>query len=253
MRSYLLFAIILLASLTFGALILVSVAPYLPGADVPVQFRIYHWQSGVFFSYLLAALAVFAVSRMLFAYGYVSGRDASGRPSAWNGAATGLALAALLVSLSGFELDRPQRLDWTALRAETTPGEAAAPNAPDAFWLPQQVRRSAVLGREEGRPVLYYVYADWCPSCPDFEKFVLGSPQIRDELQEYIKVKLDVSDYDRWGGYVEKTFRTHGVPALAVRDRSGKILPRSITGEHVAMEAVRSLLRAGLETEPRSR
>lgn len=196
----------------------------------PVQFRIYLWENPVYFLCLPLAVFSYGLWRILRGAGYLA------RPRLrYLGGA--LALALVIVSLSGFQIARPVALIWN----ETPDSDAAA----NPFWLPQAVNQTRALGLREQQPVLYYLYADWCHICPDFESYVLGSPFLTADLAPFYKVRLNVSETHRWEEYLEHTFGVSAVPALIVRDRHGQIVPRPIVGENISLRAVQSVLQAG--------
>lgn len=212
------------------------------GADFdPVQMRVYLWENSVYFLYVPVAVLLFAVTGMLRAFGYTVNRFVLG--------AGYVAAAALLVaSLVGFQIVRPERIDWND--AGERNAAANARNVKNATWLPQQVERARQLGLREGRPVLYYLHADWCHACEDFENFVLGSPYLKQDLLPFIKIRLDVTEMHLWQEYLDRQLGASAVPALIVRDRAGLIVPRPIIGENISLRAVRSVLEAAARPVP---
>ncbi len=195
----------------------------------PVQFRIYLWDSPIYFLCLPLAVFSYVLWRILLGSGHLSHPRLR-----YLGTAVAVALA--VVSLSGFQIARPVALNWNA-----TPNSDAEANP---FWLPQAVSQTRALGLREQRPVLYYLHADWCHICPDFESYVLGSPFLSEDLAPFYKVRLNVSDTHRWEEYIQHTFGVSGVPALIVRDRRGQIVPRPVVGENISLRAVQSVLQA---------
>jgi hypothetical protein len=72
-------------------------------------------------------------------------------------------------------------------------------------------------------------------------------------LRPFVKVRLDVTELHRWQGYLDHHLGVSAVPALVLRDRAGRIVPRPIVGEHVSLRAVRSVLDAAALYNPQGR
>ncbi|MCR9141585.1 MAG: hypothetical protein NXI24_04975 [bacterium] len=197
----------------------------------PVQFRVYLWENALYFLYFPAAFLIFVLARLLTGYGYL--RRGPACLAGW-----GVAAGLLCASLWGFQIVRPEAIVWTELSVGG--GSAAG----ESLWLPQRVAKARALGLREQRPVLYYLHADWCHSCEDFESYVLGSPYLQRDLEPFIKVRLDVTDIHRWQDYLDRKLGVSAVPSLIVRDRAGRLIPRPVIGENVSLRAVRSVLEA---------
>lgn len=79
---------------------------------------------------------------------------ASGLARAWQGAGP-LALALVLA--------------WPATPAAAAPTAAAAAGAAQVAWIPAagdaDIERAFAQGKAEGKPVLVYWGAQWCPPC----------------------------------------------------------------------------------------
>lgn len=69
---------------------------------------------------------------------------------------------------------------------------------------------------KENKPVLVYVYTDWCPYCKKLENIYFADKTVKATLSQFIKVKLnpehsreDDQLFDSWGG--------RGYPSLFVQ------------------------------------
>lgn len=77
-------------------------------------------------------------------------------------------------------------------------GSASA--QPDTGEYFTQVSDQASLQREldkalsAGQPAVVEVYADWCISCKVFEREVLSTAQVRSELNDFARIKFDLTD-----------------------------------------------------------
>lgn len=197
----------------------------------PVQFRVYVWDNAIYFLYLPVAFLLFVVLRLLRGNGYL-------RRGPLLGAGYAIAAGLLFSSLPGFQVVRPEPIVWTDLQ-----------ESGGQLWLPQLVSKARAMGVRENRPVLYYLHADWCDSCEDFESYILGSPYLQRDLDPFIKVRLDVTDTHRWQDYLDHKLGVSAVPSIIVRDRVGRLIPRPIIGENVSLHAVRSVLEAATASD----
>ncbi len=201
----------------------------------PVFLRIYAWESGYDFT-LAAAGLVLSVGALIMRRHAGDGdrtRRLRGAGALW-----GVGAAFLIISFGSFSIARPLTLTW-----QPTP----APTADNPFWLPELERSVRETARANKRPVLYYFHADWCAECPDFERFVLGNPLAAELLQEYALVRVDLSEFDKWSAYVQKNYGVTALPAAAIRDRQGRLLPQTVVGSGASVFRFLELLRAGLE------
>lgn len=200
----------------------------------PVFLRIYAWESG--YDFTLAALGLVLIVGALLARRYAGDGDLARRLRA-AGVLWGAGAALLIVSFGAFSIARPLALNWQA-----TP----TPSAENPFWLPELERSVRETARAEERPILYYFHADWCAECPDFERYVLGNPLAGELLQEYVLVRVDLSEFDKWSGYVQQNYGVTVLPAAAIRDRHGRLLPQTVVGSSASVYRFLELLRAGL-------
>lgn len=207
----------------------------LAGQFDPVFLRIYAWESG--YDFALTALGLALIAGALLARRYAGDGDLARRLRA-AGLLWGSGAALLLVSFASFSIARPLALNWRPM---------PAPSADNPFWLPELERSVRATARAEERPILYYFHADWCAECPDFERYVLGNPLAGELLQEYVLVRVDLSEFDKWSAYVQKSYGVSVLPAAAIRDRQGRLLPQTVVGSGASVYRFLELLRAGLQ------
>ena len=73
----------------------------------------------------------------------------------------------------------------------------------------------------------------------------MRSPLVAAALQNYLPVKVDVTDYEKYRERLHELYGVHGTPALAFRDRRGRLLrSATVTGSHVSAVGLRDLLNA---------
>ena len=105
-------------------------------------------------------------------------------------------------------------------------GQAWDADAPGFF--------AALRAGEEGdsRPMVLYVYTDWCGYCRQFEKELLGTAPVKDMLGELIAVRVNPEN----GAQEKKIAEYYGVsgfPAFFVQGRQSRSMMRV---ERIVME-----------------
>ncbi len=56
------------------------------------------------------------------------------------------------------------------------------------------IQRELDQARSLGRPAVIELYADWCISCKVIEREVINDPQVRQMLEPFVRIKLDLTD-----------------------------------------------------------
>ncbi len=190
----------------------------------PAYYRVFFWQSGL--SFFMGPLSL-----LVFVFGYLVKRRES---SLFSWSLFGLSLALAIFCFMGLEIRRPTKINWDI---QMQPQE-------DLATVVSRARSQAKLA---GKPILFYFYANWCPSCPDFERFVLAHPHLQKVSHGYFKCRLDVTDMQRWHLYLERNFLKITVPAVAIYSRQGKALYPVLRGEHVSLNLAFELLLSGFD------
>ncbi len=199
-----------------------SLVPYaesfLPLKFAPVYLREFEWPSAYSFSAGLLGLLIFGLARLGL------GRE---RPAA-RAVLYGMSAALVLFAFTRVERFEPGSVAWLQTRE------------PDLVALD---RNSRAVAARQNLPILYYFRADWCPTCPEFERHVLG--RVAAEAAPFLAVQMDVTDFERWHAYIKKEYDVEATPTIVLRDRAGRVLKGThFTGEHVSLRALRSALRA---------
>ena len=103
-------------------------------------------------------------------------------------------------------------------------GQPAA--APAAEHLPfERIKTLAELEREivaAGKPVMLDVYAEWCASCKELERFTFADPAVRAQLSGFKLLKADVTANDADDKAVLQRFGLFGPPGILFFDPAGK-------------------------------
>ncbi|REC96011.1 protein-disulfide reductase DsbD [Kushneria indalinina] len=187
------------------------------------------WMEGVrsFFAVALAGVALWLLERLLppalslalwgglaVLVGMGMGALSRSGQSLWSRLRQALALIVLLWGVlcligSAMGHDDP----WAPL---ANGGAASTDRSNTSLDMTTVTSRQALdrLVDNAERPVMIDVYADWCISCRRFERDVLSDPDIREQLQDLVLIRLDVTDNDPEARALLKRYNLFGPPAL---------------------------------------
>jgi len=136
--------------------------------------------------------------------------------------------------------------------APLTAAGMARGNSTEGFFttVEDQTGINAQLARaaDMGRPAVVELYADWCISCKVIERNVLSDQSVRERLEDFVRIKLDLTgntaDQRQWlaanGLFGPPAFLFYGPDGAELKnlriqgeiDRDGFLIPlAAITGE----------------------
>lgn len=130
-------------------------------------------------------------------------------------------------------------------------GSAAATGSTDYFSKttdPTSLRQQLTEARNQARPAIVELSADWCISCKIMERDILNQPSVRSEgLDELVRIQLDVTDNTPAQRAWMTEQQLFGPPAFLFFDGAGEeIIDLRIQGE-VSREVFMRHLRGALE------
>lgn len=100
--------------------------------------------------------------------------------------------------------------------------------------------------QDSKKPIVLYFHADWCTNCSELEE-LLGRVDFSKALQNTTIVSIDLTEPDA-EKYAHEKFHVHGLPAIAVADCKGQLLPGSmLSGLHFPASSLLSLLQHARE------
>ncbi|MBI3010783.1 MAG: thioredoxin family protein, partial [Candidatus Omnitrophica bacterium] len=97
-----------------------------------------------------------------------------------------------------------------------------APQRPTVRWIPYT---EALLeqARQEQRPVLIDVYADWCLPCVEMDHVTFRHPEVVQALAEVLTMRLDATaSISPEAERLLERYKIYGAPTVLLFDRSGK-------------------------------
>ncbi len=80
------------------------------------------------------------------------------------------------------------------------------------------VREATLEASLEGRPVMFYFYADWCVVCQELEEYTFKEPAVHQALEGYVLLKADVTANDAADRKLLQRYELFGPPAVLFFD-----------------------------------
>jgi len=153
-----------------------------------------------------------------------------GAPTLWRrlgrslGAALALWALLLLVGLAAGSTDPLRPL--AILTSPHTGSAASSGNAPVESGSPvfAPIHSSAQLDaalRAAGKPAMLDIYADWCVSCKEMEKFTFSDPRVKAKLTQLALMRADVTANTPEDQALLKRFGLFGPPGILFFDAAG--------------------------------
>ena len=127
--------------------------------------------------------------------------------------------------------------------AALSPGQVSAPlddsgalRAPAGIgWIDGDIDAAFSAARSNGKPILLYWGAEWCPYCADLEAHVFSRADVHQKLELFVPVYLDGDDAgaQRWGD----RFGVFGYPTVLALAPDGTELARIAGGMDLTLYA----------------
>lgn len=100
---------------------------------------------------------------------------------------------------------------------------------------PDQLQR--VLAQNPDRAAMLFFSADWCVSCRVMERRIFTQPLVQEQLQDWLWIKVDVTDNNSQQQQMLTQYGLFGPPSLVFYDRDGELLPELTLQGEVSLAA----------------
>ena len=101
----------------------------------------------------------------------------------------------------------------------------AALEEKEEFWIHSEEEGFQLAGTL-GKPLVLDFYADWCAACHELDEKTWPDPRVRQALERFVPVKLDLTARREENELLRKKYRVIGMPTVIVMDAAGKELAR---------------------------
>lgn len=107
--------------------------------------------------------------------------------------------------------------------------------------LQEQLR----LARDDDKPTLVYVTAEWCVSCKTIDREVLDSPDVKAALHDYHRIKVDVTNLSAANSALMRDIHVIGPPTMIFFDKSANEIPATRLVGEISTQSLLASSRGG--------
>jgi thiol:disulfide interchange protein DsbD len=94
-----------------------------------------------------------------------------------------------------------------------------------------QLQQQLALARQNNKPVMLDLYADWCVACKEFEKYTFSDATVEQQMNQFILLRADVTKNSDTDIELLETYSIMGLPSLLFYDLdSTELSQQRITG-----------------------
>ncbi|MFA7094996.1 MAG: protein-disulfide reductase DsbD, partial [Gammaproteobacteria bacterium] len=154
------------------------------------------------------------------------GPDATGWRKLWKGVGLVMLIYGALLTVGaaggGSDMFQPLRgINLVAANAGGNPMAGTESMFKQVKGLPE-LERELAAARSAGRPVMFDLYADWCVSCKELEKYTFSDPGVRQALATAVLLQSDVTAWDDSDQKLAKAYGLIGPPAILFFGKDGQ-------------------------------
>jgi thiol:disulfide interchange protein DsbD len=126
-------------------------------------------------------------------------------------------------------------------------GAQAGAASPPAFKAVRNVAELEAALSASGRPVMLDIYADWCVSCKELERYTFNETRVRDRLSRVQLLRVDVTANSPDDRALLKRYGLFGPPGILFFDGKGQEVPAArVVGYQDAQQFLATLALAGI-------
>ena len=89
----------------------------------------------------------------------------------------------------------------------------------------EELKNAIANANNNNKPVFIDFYADWCASCVEMEKSVFSRTDVKDALQDYSLLQIDITNNSKEDQALLSQYGVFGPPAMVMINKQGLELP----------------------------
>ncbi len=93
-------------------------------------------------------------------------------------------------------------------------------------WLINEEDQAWQLAKQEGKPLLVDVYADWCAACVELDEKTWIAKDVVNRTDEFVRLKLDFTKETPWVEEMKSKYKITGMPTVILHSSTGQELTR---------------------------
>ena len=93
-------------------------------------------------------------------------------------------------------------------------------------WLINTEEEAVAQARDEGRPLLVDVYADWCVACVELDEKTYSTDRVASRVGDFVRLKLDFTKESAWVKEMKQKYKITGMPTVILYDPTGEEVAR---------------------------
>lgn len=95
----------------------------------------------------------------------------------------------------------------------------------------EELEQQLVAANKANKPVMLDFYADWCVACKEFEKYTFHTPEVENQLKDFVLLQADVTKNSAQDIELFKRLKVMGLPTIDFWDAKGNYLSNArLTG-----------------------
>lgn len=93
------------------------------------------------------------------------------------------------------------------------------------------LKANLILAKQQNKPVMVDLYADWCVACKEFEKYTFTDPDVKEQMSKFMLLRADVTKNDDIDVELLEAYSVLGLPTLMFFDtQSNELTQQRVTG-----------------------
>ena len=93
-------------------------------------------------------------------------------------------------------------------------GRVADTGGVEVSWMVNEEEKALEIARNESKPLLVDVYADWCVACVELDEKTYSVATVVDRVDDFVRLKLDFTKETPWVKEMKRKYRITGMPTV---------------------------------------